>query len=202
MSETGISTKERIASVAIELFAEKGYSETSMKDIASQVGIKVASIYNHYSAKEEILNTLLDEYFSAVGENIISIDEITKLIDTTDSKSILNKMFCVFPPDMADRYIKILKIVIHEQFREEKAKAFVRDIMFTYNEAYVKQVLDKLIDAGKIKTVDTGIYAKILISLTISSSIEMLFYGLEEYQKMDKVSRRQATDFLLNQILL
>lgn len=202
MSEASIKTRERIASAALELFAEKGYSATSMKDIALQVGIKVASIYSHYSAKEEILNTLLDEYFTVIEENTASIEEITELISTTDIKSILKKMFFTFPPELAERYTKLLKIIMHEQFREEKATAFVRDVMFTHNEHYVKQVLDKLVDSGKIKAVDTALYARLIISLRISSSIEVQFYGLEKYQQLDKVSGAKVIDFLLNQILL
>lgn len=202
MSESGTKTKERIASAALELFAEKGYSATSMKDIAAQVGIKVASIYSHYCAKEELLNTLLNEYFTLIKENTSSIEEITELIGTTDSKSILKKMFYVFPPELADRYTKLLKIIMHEQFREEKAMVFVRDIMFTHNENYVKEVLDKLVDSGNVKKVDTELYARIIVSLSVSSSIEVQFYGLENYQKSGKMSRTKAIDFLFDQIIL
>ncbi len=41
------------------LFSKKGYSSTSMQDIADSLGIKAASLYNHISSKQEILTELL-----------------------------------------------------------------------------------------------------------------------------------------------
>ena len=53
------STKEEIKSAAARLFRKKGYSATSMRDIATAVGIKAASIYNHFRGKQELLQELL-----------------------------------------------------------------------------------------------------------------------------------------------
>ncbi|MFT4973632.1 MAG: AcrR family transcriptional regulator, partial [Saprospiraceae bacterium] len=53
------SRKEEIKSAAARLFRKKGYSATSMRDIATAVGIKAASIYNHFKGKQELLQMLL-----------------------------------------------------------------------------------------------------------------------------------------------
>jgi AcrR family transcriptional regulator len=52
--------KEKIRSVAIELFFRKGYFATSMSDIARGCGIQKASIYYHYGSKEELLFSILN----------------------------------------------------------------------------------------------------------------------------------------------
>ncbi|ABX42233.1 TetR/AcrR family transcriptional regulator [Lachnoclostridium phytofermentans] len=56
-----MSTKELILNKSLQLFSERGYEGVSMRDIAAEVGIKAASIYNHFSSKEEIFNHLLEE---------------------------------------------------------------------------------------------------------------------------------------------
>lgn len=48
-------TATRILETATELFYEKGYHATSMREVAGAVGIKAASVYNHFASKEEIL---------------------------------------------------------------------------------------------------------------------------------------------------
>lgn len=50
-----VSTAERIMETALDLFAESNYEATSMREIANAVGVKPASLYNHYSSKEDIV---------------------------------------------------------------------------------------------------------------------------------------------------
>ena len=50
----------RIAEKAAELFAESGYAGVSMRMIAGKLGIKAASLYNHYPDKESL-------YFAALA---------------------------------------------------------------------------------------------------------------------------------------
>jgi AcrR family transcriptional regulator len=46
---------DQIVATAAELFATQGYHEVGMRDIADALGIRGASLYHHYAAKEEIL---------------------------------------------------------------------------------------------------------------------------------------------------
>lgn len=46
--------RDKIAEEAAELFAESGYAAVSMRMIAGKIGIKAASLYNHYSDKESL----------------------------------------------------------------------------------------------------------------------------------------------------
>ena len=54
-----LTRKEEIVVVAAKLFKEKGYSAVSMRDIAQQMDIKAASLYNHIKGKQEILSSLV-----------------------------------------------------------------------------------------------------------------------------------------------
>ncbi|APX99416.1 TetR/AcrR family transcriptional regulator [Lacinutrix venerupis] len=51
--------KEEIIRVAAKLFKEKGYSAVTMRDLATAMGIKAASLYNHINSKQDILNTII-----------------------------------------------------------------------------------------------------------------------------------------------
>ena len=55
-----LSTRDRFFEVAAELFAERGYSGTSMADIARRVGVRKPSLYNYCSSKEELFMKLLE----------------------------------------------------------------------------------------------------------------------------------------------
>jgi AcrR family transcriptional regulator len=51
----GHSTRERILDIALELFTERGYEATSLRDIAERLGTTKAAIYYHFARKEDIL---------------------------------------------------------------------------------------------------------------------------------------------------
>ncbi len=51
--------KTEIINTASKLFKEKGYSAVTMRDLAKEMGIKAASLYNHITSKQEILSVLI-----------------------------------------------------------------------------------------------------------------------------------------------
>lgn len=54
------NTRERIQSVALQLFAEQGYESTSMRQIAEQLGFTKAALYYHFASKEDIVRALIE----------------------------------------------------------------------------------------------------------------------------------------------
>ena len=58
-------TKEKILKVSTALFSQYGYKGTSVRKIASEVGIRESAIYNHYKNKEEIFLEVAKNIFSS-----------------------------------------------------------------------------------------------------------------------------------------
>lgn len=46
---------------ALKLFGQKGYTRTTMDDIAIQLGVSKAALYQYFSSKEEIFTSLVQE---------------------------------------------------------------------------------------------------------------------------------------------
>ncbi len=56
------NTGDAILEASVELFAQRGYHATSMRDIAAAVEVRAAGIYHWYESKEAILIKLQDAF--------------------------------------------------------------------------------------------------------------------------------------------
>ena len=67
------SKKEFILKKAPQMFREKGFAATSMRDLAETVGIEAASLYNHIRSKNEMLESIC---FDVANRFTIFMDEL------------------------------------------------------------------------------------------------------------------------------
>src|SRR5216684_918943 len=52
--------RDALLQSALALFAERGYEQTSIEDIAHHAGVAVGSFYQHFASKRQILLVLMD----------------------------------------------------------------------------------------------------------------------------------------------
>jgi AcrR family transcriptional regulator len=94
-------TRETIARVALELFAERGYDETTLADIAEAADVSQRTIFAYYENKEDIL-------FCEEG---VFIDRLRQMLDerrpgTTTVDAIREFLASIEPPDEQARLRK------------------------------------------------------------------------------------------------
>ncbi|MDR0812489.1 MAG: TetR/AcrR family transcriptional regulator [Oscillospiraceae bacterium] len=196
------TTKEIILDAALDLFAENGYTETTIRQIAEIAGIKAASLYNHFPAKIDILLSLIAEYKQNILDTVLSPEEVDKLITELTAIEILRRLFFKFKESNQNRMVKILKIIYHEQYRVEEARSYVRDIQFTFMINHIERVLEKLILAKKVRGLDTKLYASLFVYVVTDTAYRSMLYGQEEYQGVERVTSADILEELFRQIVL
>jgi AcrR family transcriptional regulator len=59
--------REEILQAAQKLFADKGFRETNLNDVATQLGFRRQAVYHYFRSKEEILYELIDRAGQAIA---------------------------------------------------------------------------------------------------------------------------------------
>src|SRR6267142_6873862 len=72
-SKKNTSKKDIIIEKASKLFREKGFGAASMRDLAENVGVEAASLYNHIQSKSEILQTIC---FKVANEFMTNLEAV------------------------------------------------------------------------------------------------------------------------------
>lgn len=83
----GESTQRRILGAALDLFVEKGYGETSLREIAERLGFTKAALYYHYQAKEDILLELVRPLLDALDD---VLPQATAVPDRRQQRAVLS----------------------------------------------------------------------------------------------------------------
>ncbi len=76
--KTRLPNEDRLAQIraaAIELFFEKGYHATSMRDLSERVGIQSASLYHHLPSKQDLLRAVLFEIMADLDRMVRTVAE-------------------------------------------------------------------------------------------------------------------------------
>lgn len=63
-------TRARILDVALELFSEHGYEQTSLREIADRLGVTKAALYYHFKTKDDIVYGIVESMSAPIDEAI------------------------------------------------------------------------------------------------------------------------------------
>lgn len=185
-------TKELIFDSFVQMTSELGYENVSMRAIADRVGIKVASIYNHFETKAKILEYAYDYYAKRQYDNRKSVDEMKKLIETASAEEIVSAFFYTFETDDRKRYVRmvlITKIIYMRLFQDPIANSIYAKNNVN-NAEFVTSVLKYGVDIGRIESsFDLETFAGVFIGAMIIMGVNAFADAAYKVGQLDQEKR-------------
>lgn len=183
-------SKKKLALSALDLFAERGFSGTAIRDIATATGLSISNIYHHFGNKEGLLLAILEEASSRV---LASLKEITEQKgDPVDVFKLLVKTHLQLSCLM-NKESKIF-FLDEEHLSPEGHRAnlkYQREILETY-----RQQLRGLQAAGRVHFKSATIAAFNILGVV---NWHLRWYQPEGQMSFDEVSE-EVVDFILHGI--
>lgn len=72
--ERAAQRREQIIDAAARVFADKGYHEAGVSDIAAELGIAHGTLYRYFNSKQEIAERLLDRVLQRLAQTLLHED--------------------------------------------------------------------------------------------------------------------------------
>ncbi|MYL50974.1 TetR family transcriptional regulator [Halobacillus litoralis] len=180
-------TKETIIEESLKLFANYGYENTTLANIAEAVGIKKPSLYNHFDNKEDIfLHVLYD-----VGEREKS--HLMNQAGSIQQDSVadhLHEIYRVYLDHMAHStegmFFKRVTFFPPDEFADEIKKVFlmVEDCMTDL----IRPVFERGIEKEIIRPLSTNTLTSAFYTLIDGLFLEENFYDRDVFEKRQEAS--------------
>jgi AcrR family transcriptional regulator len=160
--------RKRILEAAWDLFAERGYHETTMREIAARLGMSTGVLYGHFAGKDDIIRALADR---SRRSNAEMLETLSKERTTRRALEVLFDMLVtVWSADDQKRGAKgnislLAEAVRREDMREQASELYGR----------TAELFTKLAEAGVRK----GEFGHSVEPAGLGSLLAALFLGLQ-----------------------
>jgi len=170
MDEQNETTKEKILRAAARLFSESGYDKVTTREIANAIGINSASIYYHFTSKDEILKSLYRFYTEVRSKTSPDKDELLRLAETEYPHAVLMKSEFHFDEEYRGMLDHIIATAVREINADPEAERFIGENIFDSVTGILKPLLERFVELGKIKPFDIDTFLRVLSNYCFSTA--------------------------------
>ncbi len=187
MATARLDRRSEIRHTAKKLFKEKGYAGTSMRDLAKEVGIEAASLYNHLSSKEELLHEMCfdiaDQFFQAFLSSTAAEKTPSKKLKAAIKAHIV----------VIANNLDASAVFFHEWiFLKEPELGKFKKLRYQYEQGFRDLVL---------KGVEEKDFKDVNVRLAVFTIISALNATYDLYRSSEKLSQEEIAESISNLLL-
>ena len=104
----GEQTARRILDAAEQLFAERGYAATTLRDVAERVDLRIPSLYNHFASKDSLYAAVLRRGMGPV------LDLLSEFVEAGGRRSVDSAALVRSAMQLLARHPNLPRLVQHE----------------------------------------------------------------------------------------
>lgn len=171
MADQRESTRERILEAAEDAFAEKGYHETLVDDIAGRTSLSKGGFYFHFPSKEDLFFAVIDRLAGRLTlraeKAAASCDSPLAGVDAALSE-VLTRL---------GRRRRLAKVLLVQGYSMGSAFEKKRVEIFGRFADVIQDGLDRAVDAGEIAPVNTAVVARAWLGAVNEIVVNWVYHG-------------------------
>ncbi len=151
-------TKERILEAALDMFSQKGYDGTNIRELTASLGLVKSSMYRHFQSKEDIWNALLDEMTAYYGERFGSAEHLPPVPESAEDLVRMTMRMVNFTVH-DEKVVMTRKLLTIEQYRDARARDLATKHFLTGLIKMFSFVFSGMMDRGLLRRDDPEMLA-------------------------------------------
>lgn len=163
MQQRSENTRNRILHSATHLFSQNGYEATSVAEICEAAGVSKGAFYHHFPTKQEVFNTLLQDWLSGIDAQMESFQGTIQTIPETliQMTALLRDVF-----QAADER---LPMFLEFWTQASRTPSVWRSTIAPYHkyQTFFASLITRGIQEGSIRPVDPDIASRLIVSLAL-----------------------------------
>lgn len=183
--------REQIVESALMCFAENGFHQTSIRDIANKAGISLGNLYNYFDGKE----SLILEIANVEASDITEFENL--LVDYDDPQKAINQFVDAYLKEVTQPHYAVLasEILAEAMRNGDIAKKLVA------NRSRIIRALTSVLAAGVadnklVSTTQAEITAQVIVDAIEGMGLRAGLQG----KKVSRQSRTALKEYISNTI--
>ena len=195
MQDNKPDTKAQIFNMALRLFSVRGVENVSMRDIADSVGIKAASIYNHFVNKDQLVEDCYDFFLKYHDVGRLRRDQYTLVLLEGTKEEIVNIPNDQFREDIAENLIYAMIVLFSRIYTDARAIEIYTK-MIDHSMTFLKEFFELGIRLGRFEEFNVRGVSMMFLSARLfaaqSATIHpeaMLDWGIAQQEMISELTR-------------
>jgi AcrR family transcriptional regulator len=190
--QESMMTKEKLFETALKLFSEKGFEATSIRVITRETGLTVASFYNHFKSKDELLQAIYDYYRGLYLESEDIQPDYETLLNKAGPIVLFTFLTEAFLKSMQnEKLVKLSRLIVMEQYTNKTAGEIAfkdRHKLLAAFEA-IFTIMGK---KGLIRVKDPGVIGRLVGYAYLGFASDNVYYSIMEEKDPQEIVKMQA----------
>ncbi|KRT66938.1 MAG: TetR family transcriptional regulator [Candidatus Dadabacteria bacterium CSP1-2] len=182
-----ISTRDKILESAIRLFAEKGFSGTTTREIAEKAGVNEALIFRYFSTKRDLYSAIIERKISEEPGFEYPLEAFKETRDDwLIFRSIAIRMF-----DCVEKDPSFIRLLHFSALEGHELSDMFFDTYVQYQRMLLSDYIERRISEGAFKNVNPVLAARAFIGMVINYILVQEIFG---EKKRRKIKREEVAD--------
>ena len=184
----GDERRQQLCKIAMRLFSERGFRGTTTKEIANAAGVSEAVIFKHFSNKDELYASILDNKACSHPIND-PFSEIADKIEQKDDYGVFYNM-ALNGLNHHKEDEDFLRLMLHSALEgHELARVFFENFI-TYIYDYLGGYIRQRQEDGAFREVEPRVVVRAFIGMWVHHSLNNILWDKE--QKLLNISNEDA----------